>query len=265
VIYNEDFTLATPAPVHSVICDPPYSEYVHKNTTSQSRGGGTRHNDLGFDHLSPELRLAISNAVAAAERWSVVFADLEGTHHWREFVDISGGKYIRTIPWCRWSMPVLAGDRPAQGSEMIQIFYGHGKGRKHWNGLGNLTHFTNTCMRGAEKHKAQKPLDLMLELVEYFSDPGETVLDPCVGSGTTGLACKLLGREFIGYEIDSEWARKATERIDNPKLSDNDAERYERYLKAKELRDADRVRIKANTDKQRAKLDATSVAERPTE
>ena len=53
----------------------------------------------------------------------------------------------------------------------------------------------------------------MLELVELFTDPGESVLDPFAGSGTTGVACLRLGREFIGIERDPKYFALACERL----------------------------------------------------
>ena len=54
----------------------------------------------------------------------------------------------------------------------------------------------------------------MLELVELFTDPGDLVLDPFCGSGTTGVACLRLGRRFIGIEKDAKYAAIARERLE---------------------------------------------------
>ena len=62
-------------------------------------------------------------------------------------------------------------------------------------------------------HATQKPLKLMRELVELFTEPGELVLDAFAGSGTTGVACKLLGRRFVGFEQDEEIYATAQRRI----------------------------------------------------
>ena len=53
----------------------------------------------------------------------------------------------------------------------------------------------------------------MSELVGLFSTPGETILDPFMGSGTTGVACVKLGRKFIGIEIDPTYFDIACKRI----------------------------------------------------
>ena len=215
----------------AMIVDPPYSQHVHKNATSFSAKRGVRHRDLGFEHLSGELRGYIATCAAGVKRWSVIYSDIEGYHDWRVACLDAGASYIRGVSWVRWSSPQLSGDRPPQGCELLSLFWGSQKGRKSWNGPGNLTHLAHKCLRGEGKHKAEKPLDQMLDLVSWFTNPGEWVLDPCAGSGTVGLACKLLGRNYTGYEIDNEWALKAAERIHAP-LSARDQERVRRWKEA---------------------------------
>ncbi len=63
------------------------------------------------------------------------------------------------------------------------------------------------------KHPTIKPLNIIRNLVEASSEPGQVVLDPFMGSGTTGVACKELGREFIGIELDENYFRIAEERL----------------------------------------------------
>jgi len=62
-------------------------------------------------------------------------------------------------------------------------------------------------------HPTQKPLALMEYLVNTYSNPKEIVLDNCMGSGTTGLACKNTGRQFIGIEKDPDYFKLAQKRI----------------------------------------------------
>jgi DNA modification methylase len=62
-------------------------------------------------------------------------------------------------------------------------------------------------------HQTQKPLALMEILVRLFSDPGELILDPFAGSGTTGVAAVRLGRRFIGWEMSPEYAEIARRRL----------------------------------------------------
>ena len=62
-------------------------------------------------------------------------------------------------------------------------------------------------------HPTQKPVALMEYLIRTYTNEGETVLDNCMGSGTTGVACKNTGRNFIGIERDPEYFRIASDRI----------------------------------------------------
>jgi len=62
-------------------------------------------------------------------------------------------------------------------------------------------------------HPTQKPVALMEYLIKTYTNEGEIVLDFCMGSGTTGVACKRLGRGFIGIEKDPEYFKIAAERI----------------------------------------------------
>lgn len=66
-------------------------------------------------------------------------------------------------------------------------------------------------------HPTQKPVDLMEYLVRTYSNEGETVLDNCMGSGTTGVACVNANRNFIGIEMDENYYTLASERILNHK------------------------------------------------
>ena len=253
-----------------MIVDPPYSRHVHEAATSCGTPGakpsnamqGAAHRDLGFDHLSDELRAQICYLAARANRWSCIFTDTESVGQWQDCLEISGAKYICSIPWIRWSMPRLSGDRPPQGHEMIVLAWGNRKGKKSWNGPGNLTHFAQTCMRGANKHKAQKPLDLILTLVEYFSNPGELVIDPCLGSGTTAVACAALDRNFWGCEKNDFWVAGSKQRLIEPRRDDE--ERYDRYLVQSEERKAEMIRMAQNTARIRTNRDNRMLKETET-
>jgi site-specific DNA-methyltransferase (adenine-specific) len=66
-------------------------------------------------------------------------------------------------------------------------------------------------------HPTQKPIALMEYLVKTYTNQGDTVLDNCMGSGTTGVACKNLGRNFIGIEQDANYFEIAKNRIESCK------------------------------------------------
>lgn len=67
--------------------------------------------------------------------------------------------------------------------------------------------------KNCQLHPTQKPIALMEWLVKTFSNEGDVVLDTCVGSGSTGVACKNLNRHFIGIEKDENYFNVAKERI----------------------------------------------------
>lgn len=235
-----DLDAAFFAQFDSLVVDPPYSAHVHENAASVGVAGGegmgAHDRDLGFASLTAELRLQIATAAASVQRWSCIFSDFESTGVWRAACDLEGAEYIRLVPWIRWSQPQLSGDRPCTGAEAVSIFHrqvtGARGGRKpvakHWNGPGSLTHFDRRCMRGADKHPTEKPLDLALDLVSWFSDPGESVLDLCAGAGTTAVAARLLGRDCVCVEIDEVWAARAGRRA-TAQLSPRDRTRAEEW------------------------------------
>ena len=63
-------------------------------------------------------------------------------------------------------------------------------------------------------HPTQKPVDMFRYLVQASSNPGDTVLDPFIGSGTTAVACIKEKRHFIGFELNKDYFDKACRRID---------------------------------------------------
>ena len=70
-----------------------------------------------------------------------------------------------------------------------------------------------TAEKEGKLHPTQKPIALTEYFVKTFSNPGDVILDNTMGSGTTGVACVNLDREFIGIEKDKEYFDIAVERI----------------------------------------------------
>lgn len=62
-------------------------------------------------------------------------------------------------------------------------------------------------------HPTQKPVALLEYLIKTYTNEGDTVLDNCMGSGSTGVACKNTNREFIGMELDEKYFKVACERL----------------------------------------------------
>ena len=90
-----------------------------------------------------------------------------------------------------------------------------------WNGGGHAALWTHNIAKGNGRpdHPCPKPEPLMCELVRQFTDPGETILDPFAGSGTTLIAAKRLGRKAIGIEINEQYAETAATRLQQGALA----------------------------------------------
>lgn len=82
---------------------------------------------------------------------------------------------------------------------------------KYTNYPKSVIDFSNP--NNSNVHPTQKPVALMEYLIKTYTNEGETVLDFCMGSGTTGVACKNLNRNFIGIEKDPEYFEIAEKRI----------------------------------------------------
>lgn len=206
-----------PDGVDVVLTDPPYDERTHAGARTLWRTGERwrdedgkqkpREIPINFEHLTdyafvPEL-------ISRARRWTIAFCTLEQLGVYEA---AAGDAWIRAGVWHRTDgTPQLSGDRPAQAAEGIAIM--HGPGRKRWNGGGRRGLWSYGVERDDRQHPTQKPLDLMLELVRLFTEPGELVWDPFGGSMTTGVACLMLGRRFVGHEMQQNYAATGAERL----------------------------------------------------
>lgn len=232
-----------------MISDAPYSGHTHSHATSTGNNGrGPVDRDFGFAPLKTEDRRAALLIAKRLPRWAILFSDfakgadqypdldevtasaeaghylIDGDAAWRVEAVHLGLEYVRLVPWIRWSQPQITGDRPCSGAEAVLHF--HGKDgrkprKKHWNGPGGLTHYARKSLRGDDKHPTEKPLDLMLDLVCFFTDPGEAILDLFAGRCTTGLAARLLGRDCLCVEQIAQWAELGALRCEGP-LTDRD-------------------------------------------
>ena len=98
----------------------------------------------------------------------------------------------------------------------------YGKFASHTNPSANREGDTKKCPRQVLEFKrphppifpTQKPVDLCEYLIKTYTNEGDLVLDNCMGSGSTGIACKNLNRRFIGIELNSETFNLAKDRIE---------------------------------------------------
>ena len=92
------------------------------------------------------------------------------------------------------------------------LFLRKGKAKKI-NKLGSKTVHEINNIIGNKNHPTEKPVKLMELYIENSSKVNDIVLDPFMGTGATGVACKNLGRQFIGIEIDNHYYEIAKQRI----------------------------------------------------
>jgi site-specific DNA-methyltransferase (adenine-specific) len=197
--------------VDVIITDPPYSTHVHQNLCSGSLVGtkSVPKYELPFAALKGYAWL--EDAVRVARRWALSFCDVEAFGLIKAAVP---GAYVRGGIWYKSNaMGQLTADRPATAYEGIAVLHG-AEQKKRWNGKGSYGIWRCNGTRGKkDRHPNEKPIDLCLKLVALFSERGETVFDPFCGSGAIGEACVRLGRNYVGWDNDAAWAKKAHERI----------------------------------------------------
>lgn len=202
-----------------VITDPPYEKEAHRVGRRTNKSLKTGINvDLDFSAITESTRLEVARMCAhASDGWVMFFCQAEAAGAWRDALEAAKAKYKRTMIWVKPdASPQFNGQMPAPGYESIPLAW-CGKGHSTWNGGGRrgvFTHLTNQPDRQGE-HQTEKPVPLMRELVSLFSDEGDLVCDPFMGSGTTGVACVKTGRRFIGIEIDPKYFDLSCRRVEN--------------------------------------------------
>ena len=124
---------------------------------------------------------------------------------------------------CNWNLltwhktnPVPAcGNKYLTDTEFILFF--REKGVKVYGNYNTKFTYYVTPLNQKDKkkygHPTIKPQEILLNLVTNSSQEGDTVCDPFMGSGSTGVACKNLNRDFIGIEVDNNWYQIAQNRI----------------------------------------------------
>ncbi len=203
-----------------MITDPPYAENTHVGartnpTTQDGRwlSGGNEGQDLiNFDHISfSDLRDTFSLASLVVKKWSVSFMDWHHIAMMEETPPLDM-RFVRFGMWHKPNgAPQFTGDRPAQGWEGVCIMHKVG-GRMAWNGGGHAAVYTYN-KTSHPIHRTAKPPQLVCKLIEQFTNPGDTVLDPFAGVSTTLECAKLMGRKAVGIEMNEAYCEYAAKRL----------------------------------------------------
>jgi DNA modification methylase len=226
-IYHGDCReiLPTLEQVDHVITDPPYGQRVYDNARGLKRAEITQDEQRRRGHALMQMADGAIGSIddmveglgmefgRLARRWALVFSDVETCFRWRASLEAGGLRYVRTGAWVKPdAMPQMTGDRPAVGFEPATIC--HAKGAMRWNGGGHPAVWTHCTTRvNRPDHPCPKPERLMEELIALFTDPGDLILDPFAGSGTTGVAAKRLGRRCILIEREEKYCEVAAKRL----------------------------------------------------
>lgn len=208
-LYNNDCMKILPTldskSVDLVVTDIPYGEVNRKH-------GSLRKLDKGkADIVTFDLDMLVSELTRVTKGSIYIFCGTEQVSDIRKTL-VQNKMSTRLCIWEKTNPSPMNGDKIWLSGIECCVF-----GR-----FPNATfneHCKNTVFRypcGRNKlHPTQKPLELIEKLVLASSNEGDTVLDPCMGSGTTGVACKKNNRRFIGIEMDREFYNIASHRIES--------------------------------------------------
>ncbi len=174
--------LPTLQKVDAVITDPPYGINITKsNRLSKSRG----FKDTGWDNQPPSKYLI--DKVVSKGKQAILW----------------GGNYFDLPP----TRCFLAWDKQNEGRDFADL-------EMAWTNLDKVARIFRMRpmnMDGGKVHPTQKPIALMEWCIDKVD--GNTILDPFMGSGSTGVACAKMGKEFIGIEKDEQFFEIAYSRI----------------------------------------------------
>jgi adenine-specific DNA-methyltransferase len=189
------------ASVDCVVTDPPYLVNYH---TTDGRGYAND-NPSDTSWLLPVYRELYR--VLKPDSFCVSFYGFTKAEAflsaWREV----GFDLLEHLVWVK---PYASSEKFVRRYHVQAYLLAKGRPRKPKVRLPSVLDWRYT---GNELHPAQNPVMSILPLIQAFSQPGDIVLDPFVGSGTTAVAAQQLDRRFIGIELDPTYAAKAEARL----------------------------------------------------
>jgi site-specific DNA-methyltransferase (adenine-specific) len=194
--------------VDAVVTDPPYGVTYQSNMgvgpgTIPITNDGTRLSLRLYRGLIPMIR---ATHILWFTRWDA----------WPDVWEILGQNFpVRGLLVWEKGSPGM-GDLKHWGPS-YELIASAGTGHLRGKRDGSVLHY-NTVPPRDRNHPTEKPVELLKYLIEKITDAGDTVLDPFMGSGTTGVACVQTGRNFIGIEIDPGYFAIAQKRIAEAQL-----------------------------------------------
>ena len=196
--------LPTLGPVDAVVTDPPYGVNFAGSATRHSLRSGQGY--ASYEDTPDNVRDVIVPVIEECIKIAKAVVVTPGIPNARSYPQPHGEGVI-------W-YPSGA-NRGPWGFVTHQPIYYYGKCPRLAHGQGSHpTGFQSTEAAEENGHPCPKPILQMTWLVNRGSQYGDTVLDPFMGSGTTGVACARLGRKFIGIEIEEKYFSIACRRIE---------------------------------------------------
>lgn len=202
-------------PVDAVVTDPPYK--VTSGGFGQLEGGFSGWIKDSYDNKGAIVQCDIDwndwlpkiYAILKNPAHCYVFSNDRNLTIARTAAEATGFQFHRLLVWDKKT--ALPNRWYIQNCEFI-LFLRKGKAFEI-NDCGSLA-LQSIIQRDTSKHPTEKPVELCSLYIRNSTQPNELVLDPFMGSGTTGVACAKLGRKFIGIEIDENYFNIACKRIE---------------------------------------------------
>ncbi|MDF3280872.1 DNA methyltransferase [Gordonia sp. N1V] len=201
----------------AVITDPPYTERTHSKFRSLS-GEDITEGITDFESFNDDdLAEALAECGRVTRGWVVATLDYRQAVMF-DVIPPHGLKVQRVGVWVKTNPgPQITGDRPAQGWEAIAYMH-RAKGRSSWSGGGLAGNFVLPRPE-ATGHPTPKPIVMFRQFVEWFTQPGDVVLDPFSGGGTTLRAAADLGRGAVGIEKEERFCEITAQRLEQQSLA----------------------------------------------
>lgn len=200
--------------VDAVVTDPPYGiDYQSARRTDRSSWFPKLRGDVGVD-----MSWAFDAfRVVADVGCTLCFCRWDVAQSFHDGLAAAGWRVRSQVIWDRGVHGL--GDLRAQYAPCHDVLWFATKGDYAFpNGRPRSIYRVDRLPASALKHPTQKPTALMKVVVQDLTMPGDTILDPFMGSGTTGVACVQTGRNFIGIEIDPTYYAIAERRIREAQL-----------------------------------------------
>jgi site-specific DNA-methyltransferase (adenine-specific) len=185
--------------VDFILTDPPYI------TNYRSRDGRTVPNDDNDAWLKPAF--AAMHRVLGQNRFCVSFY---GWPQADKFIEAYKAAGFRLVGHLTFPKRYTSSSRFLRYQHECAHLLAKGFPPHPDYAIGDVIDWTYS---GNKLHPTQKPLSVLLPLIETFSRPGGLVLDPFAGSGSTLLAAKALGRAWLGIELDARYHEAASRRL----------------------------------------------------